>query len=533
MAIQGEVEMTMNGRRYLPALLIAITLAVGILIGTLISNGVRAARVMAGAADADPLPMPSPAQLSDSFAKIADDIEPAVVNINTESTVRISRRQFHAPDDSPFGDFFDRFFQFGPESPTGEFPQRSLGSGVILDPKGYILTNYHVVMNMQGREEKPVDRIRVQLHGDDDPKGYEAKIIGSDKETDLAVIKIDADKPLAAALFGDSDTMRVGDWVLAIGSPFGLDSTVTAGIISAKGRDIEPGTAGQFKRFLQTDAAINPGNSGGPLVNMGGQVIGINTAIATNRGSYDGVGFAIPSNTARKVYNSIIATGRVERGAIGVSFRAQPNPALLRSFGADHGVVVNSVEPGSPAERAGLRRGDVIISVDGKPINKGDELVAIVSETEIGKKLRVDYLRDKKRMSTNIEVGDRNVIIGRLEGAPGGDQGEEEPGDGSGILGVSVRGLTRQQAEELADELHLSAPQGVLVTSVEPRGFSADLGVGRGDVILSINHQPVQDAEDFYRIESELKSGDDVLFLIATRRAQRGFTTMYLADRLP
>ena len=524
--------MTMNGRRYLPGILIAITLAVGILIGTLVSNGVRAAKAGGVFADAEPLPMPSPVELSNSFAKIADDIEPAVVNINTESTVRVSRRQFHAPDDSPLGDFFDRFFQFGPQSPMSELPQRSLGSGVILDKKGYILTNYHVVMNMQESEDKPVDRIRVQLHGDDDPKGFEAKIVGADKETDLAVIMISTDKPLAAARFGDSDSMRVGDWVLAVGSPFGLDSTVTAGIVSAKGRDIEGGPEGQFKRFIQTDAAINPGNSGGPLVNMAGQVIGINTAIATSRGSYDGVGFAIPSNTARKVYNSIITTGHVERGAIGVTFYGQPNPVLLRSFGADHGVVVNSVESGSPAERAGLKRGDVITSVDGKAINKGDELVAIVAESEIGKKLRLDYLRDKKQMSTDIEVGDRNKIIGRLRAAPGGDEGEGAPGDGSGILGVSVRSLTPQQADELADELHLTAPQGVLVTGTKPSGFSADLGVLRGDVILSVNHQPVKDSDEFYQIQSGLKSGTDVLFLIA-RRTQRTFTTLYFADRLP
>jgi serine protease Do len=275
--------MSTNGRRYLPAVIVALTLALGILIGTIISHRVRAARVGGPAPDAALLPAPSPAELSNSFATIAEAIEPAVVNINTESTVRITRRRFQVPDDTPFGDFFDRFFQFGPEGPVGEFPQTSLGSGVILDKGGYIITNYHVIM--RSGEDKPVDRIRVQLHGDENnPKGYEAKIIGSDKWTDLAVIKIEAGRPLPTTQFGDSDAMRVGDWVLAIGSPFGLDSTVTAGIVSAKGRDIEGGPEGQFKRFLQTDAAINPGNSGGPLVNMAGQVIGINTAIATRRG---------------------------------------------------------------------------------------------------------------------------------------------------------------------------------------------------------------------------------------------------------
>lgn len=523
--------MSINDRRLLPALLITVTLGVGIIIGTLISRGVRAARPSAMAADAALLPPPSPAELSNSFAKIADAIEPAVVNINTESTVHVSRRHFQTPDDSPFGDFFDRFFQFGvPDGPPGDFRQQSLGSGVILGKNGYIMTNYHVIM--KDGEERPVDRIHVQIHGDDNLKGFEAKIVGSDKWTDLAVIKIDAGRSLTVADFGDSDSMRVGDWVLAIGSPFGLESTVTAGIVSAKGRSIEGGPSGQFKRFLQTDAAINPGNSGGPLVNMAGQVIGINTAIATRRGSYDGVGFAIPSDTARKVYNAIISTGSVRRGAIGVSFLNQNNAALLRSFGADHGVVVNSIEGGSPAERAGLKMGDVIVSVDGKPISSGDELVAIVSDTEVGKKLKLEVMRDKKVITADITVGDRNKVLSEITGGP--DEGRQSPDEEEtgGILGISVRNLTRDQAQEVATQLHLAGPQGVLVTQTVPGGFASDLGLFRGDVILSINHQPIKSVEDFNRVQSQLKSGSDVLFLVA-RRAQRTFTTLYYADRLP
>ena len=526
--------MSMNGRRILPAFVIAMTLGIGILIGTLVSHGVRAARGgNAVAADAALLPVPSPADLSNSFSRIADMVEPAVVNINTESVVRISRRRFHSPDDSPFGgDFFDRFFQFGPEGQgSQEFRQPSLGSGVVLDKNGYILTNYHVIM--QPGENRPVDRIRVQLHGEDNPKGYEAKIIGKDRDTDLAVIKIDAGRPLPFAQFGDSESMRVGDWVLAIGSPFGLDSTVTAGILSAKGRDIEGGPDGQFKRYLQTDAAINPGNSGGPLVNLAGQVIGINTAIATNRGTYDGVGFAVPSNTARKVYNQLISSGSVRRGAIGVSFQNQNNPAILRSFGADHGVVVNSVESDSPAQRAGVQRGDVIITVNGKVIHTGDELVAVVSETEVGKKLKVELLRDRKPLTVEIEVGDRSKIVSRQRGGPeddetGADSGEE-PG---GVFGISVRNLSREQADEIAGKLNLGGAQGVLVSDVKAGGFASDVGVARGDIILSINHQPVRSVNDVTAWQNKLKSGDDVLFFVA-RRTQRTFTTIYLADRLP
>ncbi|MBI4165603.1 MAG: Do family serine endopeptidase [Acidobacteria bacterium] len=524
----------MNGRRILPAFVVAVTLGVGIVIGTLVSHGVRAARsANALAADATPLPAPSPAELSNSFSRVADMVEPAVVNINTETVVRVGRRRFHGQEDSPFGDFFDRFFQGDPDSPFGggEFRQPSLGSGVILDKNGYILTNYHVLM--QSGENKPVDRIRVRLHGEDDGgRGHEAKVIGRDRETDLAVIKIETNKPLPYAQFGDSDSIRVGDWVLAIGSPFGLDSTVTAGILSAKGRDIEGGAQGQFKRYLQTDAAINPGNSGGPLVNLAGQVIGINTAIATNRGTYDGVGFAVPSNTARKIYNQLITSGSVQRGAIGVSFQNVNNPAVLRSFGADHGVVVNSVEAGSPAEKAGLKRGDVITSVNGRPIKEGDQLVGIVSETEIGKKLKVEVLRDRKPMSFDVEVGDRNKTFSRLRGTP--DDAEEEGGGeaAGGLFGISVRNLTSEQASDVAEKLNLSGAQGVLVTEVKGDGFAADVGIVRGDIILSINHQPVRSANDVATIQGKLKSGDDVLFFVA-RRTQRTFTTIYLADRLP
>jgi serine protease Do len=526
----------MNGRRILPAFVIAVTLGVGIVIGTLVSNGVRAARSPnGGAADAAPLPAPSPADLSNSFSHVADMVEPAVVNINTETVVRVGRRRFHGQDDSPFGDFFDRFFQGDPDNPGGggggEFRQPSLGSGILLDKNGYILTNYHVIM--QSGENKPVDRIRVRLHGEEDgSRGHEAKVVGRDRETDLAVIKIEASKPLPFAQFGDSDSTRVGDWVLAIGSPFGLDSTVTAGILSAKGRDIEGGAQGQFKRYLQTDAAINPGNSGGPLVNLAGQVIGINTAIATNRGTYDGVGFAVPSNTARKIYNQLITAGSVQRGAIGVSFQNVNNPSVLRSFGADHGVVVNSVEVGSPAEKAGVKRGDVITSVNGRPISEGDQLVGIVSETEIGKKLKVEVLRDRKAMTFDVEVGDRNKTFTRLRGTPDEAEDEESPQAAGGVFGISARNLTSEQANEVAEKLNLSGAQGVLVTDVKGDGFAADVGIVRGDIILSINHQAVRSANDVSAVQGKLKSGDDVLFFVA-RRTQRTYTTIYLADRLP
>jgi len=522
--------MSKKGRKVLPAFVILVTLGIGILIGTVVSHGVRAAKTSPLATDAKPLPAPSPAELSNSFAQVAEQLAPTVVNINTESTVRASRRRFHAPDDSPFGDFFDRFFD-SPGTPQGDFRQQSLGSGVILGPNGYILTNYHVVT--QSDEDKPVDKIIVYLRGDDATK-HPAKITGFDRETDLAIVKIDAEQPLPAASLGDSDAMRVGDWVLAIGSPFGFDSTVTAGIVSAKGREVEPGVEGQFKRFIQTDAAINPGNSGGPLVNLAGQVIGINTAIATRRGSYEGVGFAIPSNTARKVYNALVSSGSVHRGAIGVSFSSAPNPSLLRSFGTDHGIVINGVEPGSPAEHAGLRFGDVILSVDGKNIRSADELVAIVSDSQIGKKLHMDYLREGKRLAAEVEVGDRNKIVAEFEeGQPTTRAAAVPEQQSSGILGLSVKSLSREQAQELVDKLHLDKPQGVLVMGVQPSGFASDLGVHHGDIILSINHHPMGSAEEFDRLQSSLKSGNDVLLLVARGSGPHAYTTLFLADRLP
>lgn len=535
-----KMNNTWNIRRYWAALAIALTLGIGILIGTLVSHGVRASRELASASNALPLAEPSPVQLSNSFAKIAAMVSPAVVNINTESTIRLSGKGLGVPNGAPGDDFFRHFFQFGPEGTPHDMQQQSLGSGVILDKNGYVLTNYHVVMQDDGR---PVDFIRVFLQGQDETsRGYPAKIVGYDKWTDLSVIRINAGRPLPTAQLGDSDVMRVGDWVLAIGSPFGLNSTVTAGIISAKGRSIPGGVEEEFKRFLQTDAAINPGNSGGPLVNLGGQVIGINTAIATTRGAYDGVGFAIPSKIARRIYNSIITTGTVQRGAIGVNFINEDNTALLRSFGANHGVVVQGVQAGSPAERAGIRRGDVITAINSKPVRSGDELLAIISNSVPGAKLQVDYLRDGKPASCNIVVGDWNKIVSSADGeTPAGSPvapGPSSPGapvpasPAAGILGLTVKNLSPADAKQLSNQLHLTESEGVMVSDVRPGSFAEDLGLHRFDVILSLNHQAVRSVDDFNRLQSGLKSGEDALLLIA-RRNGSVYTTFFLADRLP
>lgn len=521
-----------NIRRYWAAVVILVTLGVGILIGTIVSHGVRAARVAAFVPGAKPLAEPSPTSLSNSFERIAAMVGPAVVNINTESTVRFSGHGMRNPDGSPGDDFFHHFFQFGPEGAPHDLQQQSLGSGVILDKSGFVLTNYHVIMQDDGR---PVDLIRVFLQGQDaSSHGYTARTVGYDKWTDLAVIKINADRTLPTAQLGDSDTMRVGDWVLAIGSPFGLNATVTAGIISAKGREIENGREGEFKRFLQTDAAINPGNSGGPLVNLAGQVIGINTAIATTRGAYDGVGFAIPSKIVRRIYNSLVTTGTVRRGAIGVSFINEENGALLRSFGAHYGVVVQEVEAGSPAERAGIQRGDVITAIASKPVRNGDELLGIVSNSPPGKKLRVDYVREGHPRVCEVVVGDWNKIVGvNTGGSPGQNSSGSVSSTASGILGVMVKNLAPDQAKQISNELHLAKPEGVIVDDVHPGGFADDLGLARFDVVLAINHQDISSVDAFNRLQRALRPGEDVLLLIARQSGPAQYTTLFLADRLP
>src|SRR5579864_2917732 len=379
----------LKANRLAYTLTILATLTVGILIGTVVSSGVKGKEGQSvKSTDATPLTVPAPQQLSNAFSQIAKQLEPSVVNISTESTIKNPHRRRARPgqgqgpgdEDNPFEDFFDKFFGGqggGQGGDGGSIRERSLGSGVIVDPKGYIVTNRHVV--------EKADRIRVRFQ--DDPPGvqHNAKVIGTDQETDLAVIKVDMDRILPAAKMGNSDSMQVGDWVLAVGSPFGLSETVTAGIVSAKGRDIVPDR--QFQTFIQTDAAINPGNSGGPLVNMNGEVIGINTAILSETNAYAGVGFALPSKTVVEVYNQLTGPEhKVTRGSIGITFDAVENPAIMRVYGAGSGVTVSSVVPGSPADTAGLKVGDTITSIDGKKVTKGAELVSDIASRKPGSK---------------------------------------------------------------------------------------------------------------------------------------------------
>jgi serine protease Do len=523
---------SLKANRWLYTLSILATLTVGILIGSVVSYGVKGKEGQKSS-DATPLTIPSPQQLSNTFSQIAKQLEPAVVNINTESTIKNPHKQQRrgprpGPGDedndggggngsSPFDDFFDRFFG-GQGGAGGDIKERSLGSGVLVDAKGYIVTNRHVI--------EKADRIRVRLQ--DDPPGvqHDAKVVGSDQETDLAVIKIEGVNGLPTAKIGNSDSMQVGDWVLAIGSPFGLQATVTAGIVSAKGRNIVPGR--QFQSFVQTDAAINPGNSGGPLVNMAGEVIGINTAILTETNAYAGVGFAMPSNTVVSVYNQIIGPEhKVTRGSIGVEFAAQPVPAIARVYGVQSGVTISNVVPGSPADSAGLKVGDTITSVDGKEVKNGDELVADIASRKPGSKAKLGFVRNGKKEDTSVTIADRSKLFAARLGED--QQGNDEQQPKESKLGLTVRPLTA----DLADRLDVPASKGVIVQDVKGGSFADDIGLNRGDVILEINKQPVNSAEDFTRIEGTLKSGQDVVFLVRPRGAGRQDGTIFIAGTLP
>jgi serine protease Do len=515
----------LRAHRVASTMIIFATLVFGILIGTVIQKGVKGKE--SSPTEVAQLAMPAPQQMSSAFSKVAKTIEPAVVNINTESTVKMPRGRRspgggNGDDEGSMQDFFDRFFG-GQGGVPGQSPegtrQRSLGSGVIVDSKGFIVTNAHVV--------EKADRVRVQLAGDPPGVQYDAKVIGSDRETDLAVIKIEPKKPLPFAKLGNSDSLDVGDWVLAIGSPFGLDQTVTAGIISSKGRNID--NSHQFQSFLQTDAAINPGNSGGPLVNMNSEVVGINTAIFTQSMGSQGVGFAMPSKTVAEVYNQLTGPEhKVTRGSIGVMFNAAPNPAVARVYGVTSGVTIASITPEGPAESAGLKTGDTIVSVDGTKIKDGNELVNDISSRKPGSKVKLEYIRGGKENTATVTIADRAKLFRDRASADDEDNsGEEKPT--ASKMGLSVKNLT----SDMADRLNMPAGKGVVVTEVKPGSFAEDIGLNRGDLILEVNRAPVNNEDDFRKLQANLKSGQDVVFLV--RQGGRGAPsgTIFLGGTLP
>jgi serine protease Do len=529
----------MRTQKVLSLTLMIFTLSVGIVIGTLVNQGVKAAKDdhAVAAPGATPLVIPNPVELSNSFSQIAKQMEPSVVNISTtylpksSSRPRSNGRRFNMPqqpddDDSDDpNDFLFRFFggnPFGGGIPDGPARKGSaLGSGVVVDRAGYILTNNHVV--------DKADRIQVKFNND--PTQYEAKVIGVDAPTDLAVIRVEGKRDLVPAKIGNSDAVQVGDWSIAIGSPFGYQATVTAGIISAKSRDVDPTM--QFQHFLQTDAAINPGNSGGPLLNIRGEVIGINTAIASRSGGFQGVGFALPINTAASVYNDIIKYGKVTRGSIGIRFMRSDQDqarANLKVAGVSEGVFVESVQPGGPSEKAGIQPGDVIVSINGKPIREGNQLVDTVTATPIGNSVDVGIVRDGKRQNLKVVVADMSQVFPENYG------NVREPGKGAEEGGTSVSFGMR--IKDLTDQMYANLnlkQKGVQVVSVEPGSFADDIGLQAGDVIVSVNRQPITNSEDLKRAQQNLKPGDAVQFRVMQRAQGRNgeWRSTFLAGTLP
>lgn len=501
-------------RKGFAALVIILALGVAALIGSAVS-GQMGTELPLDPEGVATLPVPSPSHLSSTFAAIVAHVQPAVVNISTAQLIAPQPRHHHEPI-NPFDGFLNRFFNH-PDQPEAD---RSLGSGIIVDPRGYILTNRHVI--------EGATRIEVSLGGD--PTRYTAHIVGQDKETDLAVIKINAGRPLPIAHLGNSSGVQVGDWVLAFGSPFALEGTVTSGIVSAKDRN---SVGQQLQHFIQTDAAINPGNSGGPLVNMSGQVIGIDTAIYTRGHDFEGVGFAVPSNTAINVYNQLVRKGRVTRGSIGVTFQSQrsQNPIALKMLGAPYGMIIERVSPGGPAAKAGIRAGDVIYSVNGKPVRTSEELVNPIIQTPIGQSVEIGYIRNGKRHEIAVAVANRDKLF-PSDGTGADDAPPSSPISDRTInrdLGLRLDTLT----PDLVSRLKLGdVKRGVIVREVEPTSFSDETGFMQGDVIVAVNHIQVYTVSDFHHELARIRSGQDVLFKVLRRLDDETYT-VFLAGVMP
>ncbi|MDR3723706.1 MAG: trypsin-like peptidase domain-containing protein [Terracidiphilus sp.] len=517
----------LRSRRLVSAFVILGTLSVAIVAGSFAAHGVRGQEQSNSSTDATPLKVNNSTLPSNDFTRIAKLVGPAVVNINTRivpkeaktqkgkaSRGRVQQRQQN-PDDEQgdddqgqaqgnFPDFLYKFF--GGQAPDSEDQggvQQGLGSGFIVDPRGYIITNNHVI--------DKADKIFVKLATDPDNQddGRPARVIGVDKETDLAVIKIDTSTPLPTVKMGNSDLIQVGDWVEAIGSPFALSQSVTAGIISAKNRTIQPGASGQFQHFLQTDAAINPGNSGGPLLNMNGEVVGVNTAIYTQSGGYQGLGFAMPSNTVVQVYNDLISPShKVVRGSIGVQFHQGLSQSINRIYDFRNGVLVNEVTPGGPAEKAGLKAGDILTSIDGRSIKDGDDLVNEIAGRRPGSTARLGYLREGKPADTTVTIGNREKIFAELNGNLTPDKDDNGAADaGESKLGIVVR----ETSSAVAAKIHTP---GMAIQSVRTGSFADLQGLQPGLVILRINRQSVATRAQYDAVVRKLKNGDDVVFEI-------------------
>jgi serine protease Do len=537
-----------RSRRLAATFLLLATLSVGILAGSVLTRNVSGKEQSGvNSSDARPLIIPSPVSLSNGFSQIVKQVGPAVVNINTEELPKPAAnkrrrggqrlpQQPNNPDgddsqQSPgdMQDFFNRFFggQGGDDGDGGAGGERrALGSGFIVDARGYIITNNHVV--------DKADKIYVRLSSDPDDAGdpgRPATVVGVDKDTDIAVIKIDTKEPLPTVKLGNSDGAQVGDWVLAIGSPFSLSKTVTAGIISAKNRSIEEASASgvsqtQFQRFIQTDAAINPGNSGGPLVDMAGQVVGMNTAIYTQSMGSQGVGFAMPANIIANIYNMLIGPEhKVVRGSIGITFQTAQSSAVGRVYGFTNGVIVGTVTPNGGAAKAGIQVGDVLVSIDGRNIKDGDDLVNDISARHVGSTVKIGYLRDGKQNTANVSIGDRAKTYADMTGQQDETAPPQEADAGEGKLGITVSAIPPALAAKTGIK------GGVIITSVRPGSFADEIGLGKTAIITAINRKPVTDEASYRAIVSTLKSKDDVVFVIQLPNQKN--TNSYVGGTLP
>jgi serine protease Do len=439
--------------------------------------------------------------IPENFSVIAKDVGAAVVHIRVEKTVKGGEAAFPQFGNQPFQgddryrDFFDHYF--GGRNPR-EFKQSGLGTGFIIAKDGYIVTNNHVVEN--------ADKIKVVLK---DKREFDAKVVGRDPQTDLALIKIEAKEALPVVRLGSSDKLQVGEWVVAIGSPFGLEQTVTAGIVSAKGRVIG---SGPYDDFIQTDASINPGNSGGPLINMDGEVVGINTAIIAGG---QGIGFAIPIDLANNIIAQLKATGEVTRGWLGITIQ-DLNGDLAAYYGVKNnsGVMVADVIPGDPADQAGIKAHDIIIDINGNKVTTSHELTATAARLPVGENATITVLRDGNQKTLDVKVGKRPLTLAAAE-AP---QQEKET-----EFGFQVADLTPQ----LAHQLNLSDDKGVVVVGVKADSKAENAGIQKGDLIKEVNRQGVESVMEFKKLIHTSSKADGLDLLV--KRMNAGYVVIHLA----
>ena len=502
--------MTLSGSRALPYLLIALGIVIGVAVASDLGWLPRGSAGPDVPTNGSVRPVATVPQhpvtggTAKSFVEIAKIVKPAVVNIAASRSGKGDGAQ-----SSPFDDpFFRRFFGeefFKREQPHRERKERGQGSGVIVDPNGLIITNNHVV--------NKADDIRVILS---DKREFQGKLIGTDTKTDVAIVKIDA-TGLSTVPFADSDQLEVGEFVLAVGSPFGLTQSVTMGIVSAVGR-ASMGIA-EYEDFIQTDAAINPGNSGGALVNIRGELVGINTAIFSQSGGNMGIGFAVPSNLARSIMDQLIKTGKVVRGWLGVAIQ-ELTPELASQFGLSEtkGVLVSDVMDDSPAKKAGFERADVITEYDGKPMDSPTHLRNAVAQTPIGRKVSIKVIRDKKVKAIDVTIAEQPKSLGQA--------GSEDNGESTAPTGVLSDLDVRELNEELAARYGIkTSERGVVIVRVRPGSTAEEMGVREGDIVLEVNRKPVNSIKSYERAVSGLAK-DQAVLLLLKRKGQTIYLTL-------